>query len=317
MTLFFVLLLGGVALGFSAFFSGSETGFYKVSRLRLKLDAIEGDKSAAWLLALVNRPTIFVATVLVGNNIANYALSLTVVLLTTLFVGEGSSIAHEVAATFLAAPLLFLYGELLPKQLFLLAPDRLLRTVTPILVVCTLLFLPLSILLWLCNRLLARILGRSHESIKLTLARTELTQTFHVGTLAGVIHPTQRTLAEHVLASSPERVRRWTVLPSTLPRITITMTPAQGVAAISDSRAAAFPVYDSRTPSRPHGYVTRTELLLATEIIPVHACPTIRDNATPLDTLATLDNAPIAAVVDANGVVQGFAFRDVLREELL
>ena len=66
----FMLFLAGMQL--SAFFSGSETGFYRVSRLQLTLQKQQGDPVARRLIDFVHRPERFVATTLVGNNVANY-----------------------------------------------------------------------------------------------------------------------------------------------------------------------------------------------------------------------------------------------------
>ena len=59
----------------SAYFSGTETGFYRASRIRLLLDGLGGDMFAQMLLRLTNNPTLFVATTLVGNNLANFLVS--------------------------------------------------------------------------------------------------------------------------------------------------------------------------------------------------------------------------------------------------
>ena len=64
-----ILLIIGVRL--SAFFSGNETGFYRVSFLRLGTDAHAGDRQASQLIWFSQNPSYFVATTLVGNNIAN------------------------------------------------------------------------------------------------------------------------------------------------------------------------------------------------------------------------------------------------------
>ncbi|MDE0818943.1 MAG: DUF21 domain-containing protein, partial [Pirellulaceae bacterium] len=64
----------------SAFFSGIETGFYRVTRVRLVLDGRDGDWISRSLLWFTNNPSIFVATTLVGNNIANYLTSFAIVL---------------------------------------------------------------------------------------------------------------------------------------------------------------------------------------------------------------------------------------------
>ena len=75
-----VLLLLSVGAFLSALFSGSETGFYRVTRVRLLLDGLGGDPVARMLLRLTNHPALFVATTLIGNNVANYVMSLGIVL---------------------------------------------------------------------------------------------------------------------------------------------------------------------------------------------------------------------------------------------
>ena len=68
-----------VGLMLSAFFSGSETGLYRVSRTRLVLDGLSGSFAGRGLVWMINHPAIFVATTLVGNNLANYLTSLAIV----------------------------------------------------------------------------------------------------------------------------------------------------------------------------------------------------------------------------------------------
>ena len=70
------------ALAMNAFFSGTETGFFRLSRLRLVMEGIAGDRMSRILLWFANQPSIFVATALVGNNLANDLTSLAVVMAT-------------------------------------------------------------------------------------------------------------------------------------------------------------------------------------------------------------------------------------------
>ena len=63
-----VLLAVGIFL--SAFFSGSETGFYRASRVRIVMAGLDGDRVSKYLLKLINNPTLFVATTLIGNNLS-------------------------------------------------------------------------------------------------------------------------------------------------------------------------------------------------------------------------------------------------------
>ncbi len=195
MTWALVTFTAGILL--SAFFSGSETGFYRVTRVRLVLDALGGSSTARALLWLTNNPSLFVATTLVGNNLANYIATIGIVLLTAVFLGSGSYIV-EVAAPILFSPVVFVYGELLPKNLFFHAPNRLLRLGGIPFLFFTVLFLPVSMILWVLGRILQAIVGQSPANVQATLARKELQQVIREGHAIGLLQPSQRNLAERL-----------------------------------------------------------------------------------------------------------------------
>ena len=85
------LILFVVGLALNAFFSGSETGMYRVSRMRLLLDALDGSWMSRGLLWLSNHPAMFIATALIGNNIANFTVSLGIVRLVADLIGGGAT----------------------------------------------------------------------------------------------------------------------------------------------------------------------------------------------------------------------------------
>lgn len=203
MTLPLLLIVIGISL--SAFFSGTETGFYRVTRVRIMLDAVAGSRSARYLLWLTNNPTLFVATALVGNNLANYLVSLAIVLgIHQLAAGQLPQ--AELLATVAIAPLVFLLGELIPKQLYYEAPYRLLRRSSwPLLLLNTLAF-PLVAMLWLMGRILQAILGETPLRVQQTLARNQLARIFKQGEDAGILQPIQRKLAEGLFTTSGRTV---------------------------------------------------------------------------------------------------------------
>ena len=55
MILYLILLAIGIFL--SAVFSGSETGFYRASRVRIVMAGLDGDNVSRGLLKLINNPT--------------------------------------------------------------------------------------------------------------------------------------------------------------------------------------------------------------------------------------------------------------------
>ena len=198
-----LLLLVGIAL--SAFFSGSETGFYRVTRVRLVIDALKGDRISKWLLRLANNPAFFVATTLVGNNLANYLTSLAIVLITRKL-WDSDGVIVELTATILFSPLVFVYGELLPKYLFFSAPNRLLRAGGLPFLFFSVLFAPVSAVLWGLGRGLQWLLGETPLRVRLTLARQELQGVLDEGHAVGILRPAQRRLAQNLFAIAGQRV---------------------------------------------------------------------------------------------------------------
>ncbi|MFT5527687.1 MAG: putative hemolysin, partial [Pirellulaceae bacterium] len=200
------LFVAGVAL--SAFFSGAETGFYRVTRVRLVLDGLGGDWIARSLLWLTNNPTLFVATTLIGNNLANYLTSLSIVMGTHLIVGPESYFA-EMFVPIALAPIVFIYGELLPKNLFYSAPNLLLRRGGPLFIFFTVLFSPVSAMLWGVGWFLERLVGQAPLRLQLALARAELQQILEEGHEVGILQPAQRQLAQSLFAVATESVAKF------------------------------------------------------------------------------------------------------------
>ena len=201
-----VLVLLGIAM--SAYFSGSETGFYRVTRVRLVMDAKSGNWVSQALLWLVNRPSVVVATVLIGNNIANYLVSLGLLLASQYLLASWSEQVQTLMPVLLT-PFLFIYGELLPKYLYFQVPYRLLRAGAPLMIFCTALFLPISLVVIAIQSWLQKLTGESTTSVNATLERQDLQRTLLEGQEAGVVHAIQREIAQNVFTYGIRPVRQF------------------------------------------------------------------------------------------------------------
>lgn len=314
-----VILLATVGLFLSAFFSGSETGFYRATRLRLVLDALAGDRVSRGLVWLTNHPLLFVATMLVGNNFANYVIALAIVLGAQLVVGESGYTAKLIAPLVLA-PVLFVYGELLPKNLFLQAPNRLLRRAGPLVIFCVVLFSPISFLLWGLNVMLGRLLGESPEQVRLTLARRELQQALEEGHEAGILHPAQRGLAQGIFAVAQRPVTEFTTPLEQLPRARSDMTKQDVLRLARRYRIAVVAVEAAQTEGELIGYLRVIDLGLSDsdDLKPMRILLEIPEETSHVAALMQMQSADesLARVVDARGKTIGIVDADRLREPL-
>lgn len=313
------LLLGAVGLFLSGFFSGAETGFYRAARLRLMLDALEGDWVARGLVWLTNNPALFVATTLVGNNLSNYLVSLAVVLATqAVFTGAGY--APELIAPIVFAPLLFVYGELLPKNLFLNAPNRLLRAGGPVFLACVVLFFPVSVLLWALSRLLAWLIGESHEQVRLRLGQRELKRVLDEGHEVGILRPAQRSLVQGLFALTGHTVAQYAVPFEEVPRVRRGAAKEEVLAVARRHGLGVVPITEDGGEGSLIGYVRTIELALRDtgELSPLRPLIDVPSRETHLGALIRMETADedIARVVDADGNAVGLVTLLALREPL-
>jgi len=157
-TMIIALTLTLVTVLLSAAFSGLETGTYRLSRLRLRLGQEKGDLKYILLGKAMRDGSALLLTLLVGNNLVNYLATSSV---TYLFLAVAPDHAAELLATSLTAPLLFVFGESLPKNIFLYRADVLTPYLGPFLYVVhqALTWSGIVPLLRLISQLFARMVG--------------------------------------------------------------------------------------------------------------------------------------------------------------
>ena len=310
--------LGVCGLFLSALSSGAETGFYRATRLRLVLDAMAGDRIARGLLFLTNHPALFVATALVGNSMANYLISLATVIAMDQAFPQFPEWA-EITASIALAPIVLIYGELLPKNLFLQAPNRLLRRSGAVFLLFVVLFFPLAGLLWLLGRLLARVTRSSHEPIRLVLAQRELRQILAEGHEAGILHPAQQSLAHGILAVARKPVRQFLTLPNPTVQVQAGMSKAAVLRFAERSHMAVIPVAADAS-GRLVGYVRVVDLRLheGDDLAPIRPLPEVADDSSHLAALMRLESSgdSLARVVNTRGETVGIVTLERLREPL-
>lgn len=106
-------LLMVILIGLSAFFSGTETAFATVNRIRLKNKIAEGNKKAIKVLQIAENYDKALTAILIGNNVVNIAsASLGTVLFTTLLGSSGAGVATVVMTI-----VVLIFGEVVPKSL--------------------------------------------------------------------------------------------------------------------------------------------------------------------------------------------------------
>ena len=114
------LIILGVLLLLSGFFSSAETALTTVNKIRMRTLSEAGNKRADRVLLVTDDSGKMLSAILIGNNIVNLsASSLATTLATKLFGSAGAGIATGIL-TFL----ILIFGEVTPKTMATIHADR-------------------------------------------------------------------------------------------------------------------------------------------------------------------------------------------------
>lgn len=295
----------------SAIYSGLETGTYRLNRVRLHLLAHQQDRRAVLLDQMIKHPSRLLGTLLIGNNIANYTSSLGITAILTSFGLSQSQIIVFTAA--LLTPLLFVFGEVLPKDLFQNYTDQLtyrfarfLKWNQTLVTWCGL--LPLLDGL---NFLLARVSGLRNRATLQPHPRRIVTQLMKEGLGQGLISPYQSDMIDRVLNPNQTRIADALVPWSMVQKIPQSATPQMVWTLANRQPYSRYPVIDNR--GKPVGVLNVFDVLLhepatcppiASLLRPV---PRVRPEQSPSEGLQKLRAAQSAMgfVENASGAVLG------------
>jgi CBS domain containing-hemolysin-like protein len=125
-----LILVAVLLVVLAGLFAGAETGMYQLSRLRLRL-GIQKKKLPFVILgkAMHDSPGLLLS-MLIGTNLAQYfATSVVTYLLLSRVTGEHTA---ALFTTLITAPTLFVFSELIPKNIFFYRADALMPFFAPV-----------------------------------------------------------------------------------------------------------------------------------------------------------------------------------------
>lgn len=109
----------------SAFFSAVETALTCCNRVRLKVKAEDGSKSARLALKILEKYDQSLITILIGNNIVNIVASAIATVIVIGYITEDG--LATLVATIIMTVLVFIFGEIIPKNIAKANADKLVQ----------------------------------------------------------------------------------------------------------------------------------------------------------------------------------------------
>jgi CBS domain containing-hemolysin-like protein len=175
------LVYVGIALVFSAFFSGIEIAYISANKLQIELQKKQGMWSGKVLSKFLAKPGQFIGTTLIGNTImlVLYGTFMAFLLDEPLRNLLPASINNEavilISQTILSTLLVLITGEFLPKSIFMLDPNRMLNFFAlPFLIIYSIMYPVVWLVVALSKLFITQVLRLEYNEEKPVFTITDL-----------------------------------------------------------------------------------------------------------------------------------------------
>jgi putative hemolysin len=313
------LLLIGILLVCSAFFSGSEAAFFSLTTVQVERLRERGGVLGRLIASMLQHPTNLIFTFLVGHEIVKVTLSVTATSLALSLYGNGGEYLAIVGTLIL----LLLFGEITPKSFAVRYPERIARLVAWPIQAFTYAITPLR---WGLRKLVDAVMGE-HAQRPISLNTAEEFKTLvEISEDEGIIDQHERNLIQRVFELGGHRVFEILTPRTDIFALEVSEPLATALAKIKDNRFSRIPVYEG-TIDQISG------ILYAKDLLPYSRHPELevklRDLLHPVffvpeskridDLLREFQRNKVhmAVVVDEYGGVSGLVTMEDALEELV
>jgi putative hemolysin len=234
--LYVVLLV--VCIIFSAFFSGSETAFISLQKIRLEHLVNTGVRGARRVARMVQRPEKFLSTVLLGNTFVNTGAA---ALATAIAIKQWPDYGILIA-TIITTVVLLIFAETTPKTLAVHHNERFALLAVRPLEVISWLFTPfVFVLTWIASGL-TRLSGGQVVSRSLATA-DDIRAMISVGQKEGTVEENEARMLDRVFDFGDRPVREVMIPRPEVIAIEQGSTVADFLALYGESPISRFPVF--------------------------------------------------------------------------
>lgn len=181
-----------ILLFVSFFFSGSETALTATNKMKLQTMVGNNNRKAEKLLEIVSKPSEFITTILIGNNIANIILP---TLVTTLAIQYGFNVG---LATAILTVLIIIFSEVIPKSVAATFPNRIAFLVYPVIRFFIIIFKPLTFVLNSLTGLITNALSKG-KSNATSISKEELRTMVDIADIEGTFNRSESHRIKGVL----------------------------------------------------------------------------------------------------------------------
>ena len=314
------LVIIGILVFLSAFFSSSETALVTVNKIRMKNLAENGDKRAAKVLKVTSDSGKMLSAILIGNNIVNIgASSIATILAVDIYGDIGSGIATGVLTL-----IILIFGEVTPKTMATIKADSFALAIAGII---DLLMFILTPVIFIINNLASGVLWllrvNPNEADK-AMTEDEIRTIVDESQESGAIEDEEREMIHNVFDFGDSLAKEVMI-----PRIDMTFVEADAtfeelIELYRENKYTRYPVYEEST-DYVIGIINMKDVILLQNEEEFSIRSIIREPYFTYEHKNTADlfvemrkaSIPLAIVLDEYGVTAGMITLEDLLEEIV
>ena len=175
-----------VSLVLSAFFSGIEIAFISSDKLHIELSGQQGRRSDKIMSRFLKKPSWFITTTLIGNNVALVIYGIFMAFLLEPYLEHilppliNNEFSVFLLQTVIATFIVLVTAEFLPKSLFLIRPNRMLSLLSiPIYIIYILFYPAVWLIVNLSKIMIEKVLRLEYSEDKPVFGLIDLNQYIH------------------------------------------------------------------------------------------------------------------------------------------
>ena len=314
-----------ITLLLSAFFSGIEIAFVSSNRLKLELDKSSGSFVSRILSIFSKDESNFIATMLVGNNIALVIFSISMTkLLTPSLDFITSDLLLLLIQTVVSTVIVLISAEFIPKVIFRINPNYMLKFFSIPLVVFYFLLYPIVFFMLFISRFVLKYIFRlKTEQVNQVFSKVDLDE--YLDSLTQNMENeevlnSEVEMLQNVLELSSIKVRECMVPRTDMTAINIKSTTAELRNLFIETKFTKIPVFKDNIDNII-GYVHSSDLFkkpltIKSIMLPI---PIVTESLAANEMLNTFinKNKSIALVVDEFGGTSGLVTIEDVTEEIV
>ena len=314
-----------ISLLFSAFFSGVEIAFISANKLQLELDKNTGKFPSKIIAYFTKNESDFITTMLVGNNIALvvYGIVMTQIL-TPQFSGYfNSALILLLVQTFITTMIVLITAEFLPKAIFRIFPNQILKVLSLPIWLFFVIFRPLALLMLnLANLILKYVLNQKISNDKQVFGKTDLDDFLSNVKSAEGVEDTrvEVEMLQNALDLTDKKIRECMVPRTDIIAMDVLSTIDDVKEKFIDTKLSKLLIYKG-TIDRVIGYVHSSDLFknpknVKSVLLPISFVP---ESMLAMDMLNQFieNNKGVALVVDEFGGTSGMITIEDVTEEIV